>query len=139
MIIPENLLEKYNSPVPRYTSYPPANYFTDQVTEGQYIEAVKDSNHRNPQNISLYIHIPFCKKLCFYCGCNTLPLATMDEMEKYVTALKQEIRMVAALIDKGRKVSQIHYGGGTPNVIPSEWIAQINELIYSLFKLTDHP
>jgi oxygen-independent coproporphyrinogen-3 oxidase len=139
MIIPENLLKKYNSPVPRYTSYPPANYFTDQVTEGQYIEAVKDSNHRNPRNISLYIHIPFCKKLCFYCGCNTLPLATMDEMEKYVTALKQEIKMVAALIDKDRKVSQIHYGGGTPNVIPSQWIADINELIYSLFTLTDHP
>jgi len=139
MIIPEHLLEKYNSPVPRYTSYPPANYFTDEVKESQYIEAVKDSNHRNPKNISIYIHIPFCKKLCFYCGCNALPLATMEAMENYVTALKEEIRMVAALIDKGRKVSQIHYGGGTPNVLPAEWIAEINELIYSLFQLTDEP
>ncbi len=139
MIIPEKLLEKYNSPVPRYTSYPPANYFTDEMTESQYIEAVKNSNHQNPQNISIYIHIPFCKKLCFYCGCNALPLATMEAMENYVTALKEEIKMVAALIDKGRKVSQIHYGGGTPNVLPVEWIAEINELIYSLFKLVDHP
>ena len=139
MIIPEHLLEKYNSPVPRYTSYPPANYFTDEVTESQYIEAVKDSNSRNPKNISIYIHIPFCKKLCFYCGCNALPLATMEAMENYVTALKEEIKMVAALIDKDRKVSQIHYGGGTPNVLPVEWIAEINELIYSLFKLTDQP
>jgi oxygen-independent coproporphyrinogen-3 oxidase len=139
MIIPEHLLEKYNSPVPRYTSYPPANYFTDEVTESQYIEAVKDSNKRNPRNISIYIHIPFCKKLCHYCGCNALPLATMDAMENYVTALKQEIRMVAAMIDKDRKVSQIHYGGGTPNVLPVEWIAEINELIYALFKLTDQP
>ena len=139
MIIPEQLLEKYNSPVPRYTSYPPANYFTDKVTEIDYIEAVKDSNSGNPRNISIYIHIPFCKKLCYYCGCNSLPLATLGEMEKYVTALKQEITMVAALIDKERKVSQIHYGGGTPNVLPAEWIAEINELIFLLFELTDHP
>jgi len=139
MIIPEHLLEKYNSPVPRYTSYPPANYFTDELTESQYIEAVKDSNSRNPKNISIYIHIPFCKKLCFYCGCNALPLATMEAMENYVTALKEEIKMVAAMIDKDRKVSQIHYGGGTPNVLPVEWIAEINELVYSLFKLVDQP
>jgi len=139
MIIPGQLLEKYNSPVPRYTSYPPANYFSDNITENQYIEAVKASNNGNPRNISLYIHIPFCKKLCYYCGCNTSPLGTQDEMKKYVSALKQEITMVAALIDKGRKVSQIHYGGGTPNAIPAEWIAELNELIYSLFTLTDHP
>jgi oxygen-independent coproporphyrinogen III oxidase len=139
MIIPEHLLEKYNSPVPRYTSYPPANYFTEEVKESRYIEAVKDSNNRNPQNVSIYIHIPFCKKLCFYCGCNALPLATMEAMQNYVTALKQEIRIVAALIDKKRRVSQIHYGGGTPNVLPVEWIAEINELIYSLFELTDQP
>ena len=138
MIIPEQLLEKYNSPVPRYTSYPPANYF-DTVTENQYIDAVKDSNSGNPRNISLYLHIPFCKKLCYYCGCNTSPLGTQAEMKKYVTALKQEIRMVAALIDKERKVSQIHYGGGTPNALPVEWIAELNELIYSLFTLVDHP
>ena len=138
MIIPEQLLEKYNSPVPRYTSYPPANYF-DTVTENQYIDAVKDSNSGNPRNISLYLHIPFCKKLCYYCGCNTSPLGTQAEMKKYVTALKQEIRMVAALIDKGRKVSQIHYGGGTPNALPVEWIVELNELIYSLFTLVDHP
>ena len=139
MIIPEQLLEKYNSPVPRYTSYPPANYFTGEVSENRYIEAVKNSNHDHPRKISLYIHIPFCKRLCFYCGCNTLPLATITEMEKYVTALKKEIKMVAALIDKDRQVSQIHYGGGTPNILPVEWIAEINELIFSLFQMTEKP
>ncbi len=138
MIIPEKLLEKYNSPVPRYTSYPPANYFMDTLKEDEFIEVVKDSNNCNPRNISIYLHIPFCKKLCYYCGCNTSPLGTEDERSRYVEALKQEIRMVAALIDKDRKVSQIHYGGGTPNAIPAEWLAEINELIYSLFTLTEH-
>ena len=139
MIIPKQLLEKYNSPVPRYTSYPPANYFTDSVDESKYIEAVKVSNNGNPRNISIYIHIPFCKKLCFYCGCNTSPLGTQGEMKKYVLALKEEIRMVAALIDNDRKVSQVHYGGGTPNVLKVELIAEINDLIFSLFTLVEHP
>ena len=138
MIIPEQLLAKYNSPVPRYTSYPPANYFAD-LAEDQYIDAVEDSNSGNPRNISLYIHIPFCKKLCYYCGCNTSPLGTKAEMKEYVSALKKEIRIVAELIDKTRKVSQIHYGGGTPNSLPVSWIAEINDLIYSLFTLTDKP
>lgn len=137
MIIPEHLLEKYNSPVPRYTSYPPANYFMDKLKEEEYIEVIKESNSCSPRNISLYLHIPFCKKLCYYCGCNTSPLGTEDERSRYVKALKQEIRMVAAFIDKDRKVSQIHYGGGTPNAIPAEWLAEINELIFSLFTLTD--
>ena len=139
MIIPKQLLEKYNSPVPRYTSYPPANYFTEAVDEGKYIEAVKVSNTGNPRNISIYIHIPYCKKLCFYCGCNTSPLGTQGEIKKYVMALKEEIRMVAALIDKDRKVSQIHYGGGTPNVLKVELIAELNDLIFSLFTLTGQP
>jgi oxygen-independent coproporphyrinogen-3 oxidase len=139
MIIPKQLLEKYNSPVPRYTSYPPANYFADSVDEDKYIEAVKVSSNGNPRNISIYIHIPFCKKLCFYCGCNTSPLGTQGEMKKYVMALKEEIRMVAALIDKDRKVSQIHYGGGTPNVLKVELIAELNDLIFSLFTLVEHP
>ena len=139
MIVPEKLLEKYNAPVPRYTSYPPANYFSDIVKEDDYRSAVKLSNGDNPQQISLYIHIPFCKKLCFYCGCNTSPLAGKQEMKNYVQALKQEIITVAALIDKKRKVSQIHYGGGTPNVLPVEWIVELNELIYDLFTLTNYP
>lgn len=139
MIIEEHLLEKYNYQVPRYTSYPPANYFSDEVGESEYIEAVKVSNRGNRRNISIYIHIPFCKKLCYYCGCNTSSIGTKSGMERYVAALKQEIVQVAALIDKDRKVSQIHYGGGTPNVLKPEMIAELNELIFSLFTLTGQP
>ena len=60
------LLEKYNYPVPRYTSYPPANFFTEEFGPTDYLKAVDDSNQWNPENISIYIHIPFCLKMCFF-------------------------------------------------------------------------
>jgi len=68
------LLEKYNRPVPRYTSYPPANFFTESFTESNYREALTASNHWEPQNISLYFHIPFCRKMCFFFFFNSLPM-----------------------------------------------------------------
>ena len=71
MKIPENLIEEYNVPVPRYTSYPPATFFTPEFTNEDYIRAIEVSNHEWPENISIYIHIPFCPKICHYCGCNT--------------------------------------------------------------------
>ena len=66
MKIPENLIEKYNVPVPRYTSYPPANFFTSEFYNEDYISAIKVSNNELPENISIYIHIPFCPKICHY-------------------------------------------------------------------------
>lgn len=139
MNFPEHLIEKYNVPVPRYTSYPPANFFTDNFTSEQYAELIRKSNNDQPENISIYIHIPFCNKICHYCGCNTHLTRNRDLMRIYVDALKKEIGMVAALLDANRKVSQVHWGGGTPNYLPIEWIEEIMELIDEKFKYTEKP
>lgn len=139
MDISDQLLEKYNVPVPRYTSYPPANYFKDDFSEKNYLEMLKASNEDEPENISIYIHIPFCNKICFYCGCNATPKGSGKWIEPYVVALKKEFEMVFRYLDKKRKISQIHYGGGTPNVLPAETLKEINELIYSHFQLIDNP
>ncbi len=69
----KELIEKYNVSVPRYTSYPPANYFTTFDQE-MYLEAIAESNRARQNNISFYIHMPFCRQLCHYCGCNSYPM-----------------------------------------------------------------
>ena len=68
MKVSQKLIEKYNTPVPRYTSYPPANFFSPEFTPEEYVKVLEQSNSENPQNISIYIHIPFCPKICYFCG-----------------------------------------------------------------------
>ena len=138
-MINRELLEKYNHPVPRYTSYPPANFFTENFGPTDYLKAVDESNEWNPQNISIYIHIPFCLKMCYFCGCNSYALRKEDVVDAYVKALLLEIKMVTGRLNKNRKVSQIHYGGGTPNAIPVEYLQEINELLFSSFQFIPDP
>jgi len=132
------LITKYNKSAPRYTSYPPANHFTEEVNHKHFEKAVKESNDFSPNHISFYLHIPFCKKLCFYCGCNTCPLGKATQVEAYLSALKKELKTVIGLLDKSRKVSQIHFGGGTPNSIPAEALHELNPMIFDAFALTEH-
>ncbi|MFP4488180.1 MAG: oxygen-independent coproporphyrinogen III oxidase [Bacteroidales bacterium] len=137
MEISEKLLEKYNRPVPRYTSYPPANHFTDEIRGDKYLEMVQLSNSRQPSNIAVYIHIPFCHKICFYCGCNSCKLNKGDEYLEYHEALKKEIDIITGEIDDSRTVTQIHFGGGTPNSIPVRYLSEIIGMITSGFALAD--
>ncbi len=125
MNIPTDLLKKYNVPTPRYTSYPPANYFHEDFTNDDVNNAISLSNTEQPQNISLYIHIPFCNKLCFYCGCNTIISKENKLMDSYIATLKKEIVLLKSKMDKSRKVSQVHWGGGTPNYLPIKDIKSI--------------
>ena len=139
MNIPENLIDKYNVPVPRYTSYPPANFFSNDFKNEDYIRAIEISNHEKPENISIYIHIPFCPKICYYCGCNTHLTRDQNKMQVYVEAVKKEILMVKKFLDNNRKVSQIHWGGGTPNSLPIGMMEEIMEVIQSNFSFIEKP
>ncbi len=139
MQVPDSLLKKYNVPVPRYTSYPPANHFTDGFSGSKYNDLLIESNMLKPELISIYIHIPFCNKMCFYCGCNMCLAGDRQLIKPYIQALKKEITMVAAQLDKTRKVAQIHYGGGTPNSIDSGYIKEINEYLFNTFDFIDKP
>jgi oxygen-independent coproporphyrinogen-3 oxidase len=137
MNIAPHLLEKYNVPVPRYTSYPPANHFNEEVTGAEMEELIRTSNNWSPDHIGFYVHIPFCKKICFYCGCNACTLKSTNEVTRYVEALQQEIRLVAKELNQSRKVTQIHFGGGTPNSIPAEMLEEIVRSIRLEFSVSD--
>jgi oxygen-independent coproporphyrinogen III oxidase len=138
MVIDKTLLNKYNQSGPRYTSYPPATFFISSFGDEQYRNQVALSNTETPNNISLYVHIPFCKKLCHFCGCNSMTISKSSIVEKYIDALCKEIKMVAENIDKSRKVTQIHWGGGTPNIISISKISKIINTIYNNFKIADN-
>lgn len=135
----QELLNKYNVAVPRYTSYPPANFFTESFDRVSYHNAIVESNKEQPQDISFYIHIPFCFKMCHYCGCNALLLENKRVVSDYIDAVKREIEMVLPLLDPGRKISQIHYGGGSPTSQPVSVLKEINRMLLSRFQTIDNP
>ncbi len=134
-----SLIERYNVPVPRYTSYPPANHFTAEFTAQDYRVAIEESAAWQPEYISLYIHIPYCKHLCHYCGCNSHAFGADGELEQYIAALHREMDMILPLLDKSRKIAQIHYGGGTPTAIPVSYLHELNAHLMRDFELIDNP
>jgi oxygen-independent coproporphyrinogen III oxidase len=137
MKISTSLFQKYNIPVPRYTSYPPANLFHNNFTETDFIRQVKQSNEAQPQNLSIYIHIPFCTQRCHFCGCNTALSQSEDKINRYVNAVVSEIHSVAQHIDKGRFVTQVSWGGGTPNSIHPDYIRRIMAVLHEEFRFAD--
>lgn len=139
MEVEKDLLEKYDVPVPRYTSYPPANHFKEGLTDSSWLQLVEASNNDNPSHIGFYIHIPFCRRICFYCGCNAHAMKSSSVVDDYFKALETEINTVLKHIDKRRKVSQIHYGGGTPNAVDVTFLARINEIFFKQFSFIDDP
>lgn len=139
MIHINDLFTKYDYAVPRYTSYPPANHFNQSLDTDDYIRFIKESNNCEPQNISVYIHIPFCKKLCYYCGCNSHIMQKEDVIDKYINSVIIEINNSTEYIDKKRNLSQIHFGGGTPNSIDSRYLNSLVKLLLSKFSTIDKP
>ncbi|WP_430810588.1 MULTISPECIES: oxygen-independent coproporphyrinogen III oxidase [unclassified Carboxylicivirga] len=132
-----NLLEKYNIAGPRYTSYPPATFFHEGYGNENYKESVILSNDETPENISVYVHIPFCPQLCTFCGCTTYTGMGQSIIEKYVEVLIKEIELVSKDISRTRKLTQVHWGGGTPNAISPDLIRKVTNAIKANFTFAD--
>ena len=127
MKLTSQFLEKYNKTGPRYTSYPPATSFKNVFNKADYIQALIQSNSDDPKNISVYIHIPFCPQLCFFCGCNTSAFGSATKIRRYIDCILKEIDTVTGYLDKTRIITQIHWGGGTPNSINFDYLEEIIE------------
>ena len=109
------LLNKYNVAVPRYTSYPTAPEWNEKLRQDDYIDKI--SSLQKLEGIALYIHIPFCEKLCWYCGCNTIIKKQKSHSETYLKYLIKEIEQVSQTLGEKIKVKQLHWGGGSPNFL----------------------
>jgi oxygen-independent coproporphyrinogen-3 oxidase len=112
----ESLIRRYDGRGPRYTSYPTALQFDAAFTADDYREAALASN-ASGLPLSLYVHVPFCHSLCYYCGCNKIVTRNQDRVNRYLDHLHAEIDMQAELFSDERKVEQLHFGGGTPTYI----------------------
>jgi oxygen-independent coproporphyrinogen-3 oxidase len=133
--IDAEFLKKYDKPGPRYTSYPPAPYFTRDFNNSKWIQLLKGSNEGRG-NISLYFHIPFCPRRCLYCGCTTESCADKGLIRSYHEALLREMDLVFDFLDKQRPVSQVHFGGGTPNFFPVKFLRALLERVKADFQFS---
>ena len=128
------LLVKYNQPGPRYTSYPTVPAWTETVGSSDYETSLKNLSTEDP--LSLYFHIPFCEKLCHFCGCLKVITQNRSKSAEYIKVLLKELDQVAKLIPaQTRTVSQLHFGGGTPNFLQPEELTQVMTSIRQHFKL----
>lgn len=124
------LIRKYNYSGPRYTSYPTALEFNQQYSDSDFIA----SANRYPQRpLSLYVHIPFCHKLCYFCGCNKLVTRQKHKADEYLAVLEKEIAARAPLF-AGREVHQMHWGGGTPTYLDKAQISRLTGMLRQYFR-----
>jgi oxygen-independent coproporphyrinogen-3 oxidase len=122
--------------LPRYTSYPTAPHFSPAIDEARYRNWLKSAPVREPA--SIYLHVPFCRSMCWYCGCHTSVTKRDDPIAVYVAGLRTEARLVAETIGQRMPVSHVHFGGGTPTIMsPEAFVDLVGALRYSFFVLPD--
>lgn len=131
-------MRRYDREGPRYTSYPTAQQFADDLAPSAYEWAAATSRGaRETQPLSVYVHIPFCSSPCFYCGCNKIITHKLGRMDAYVGHLLSEISLRSRLFNRNRIVDQLHFGGGTPTYLPVKFLIEIVERLGREFQLTD--
>lgn len=127
-------LAKYSKPGPRYTSYPTANEFNNQFNTQTLLESLQRSDKEyNNIPLSLYVHLPFCKSACYFCGCNVIYTSKEDKKERYIEYLSKEIALLTNAMNTQREVVQLHFGGGTPTFFDSLQLTRIIKLIRDAF------
>jgi oxygen-independent coproporphyrinogen-3 oxidase len=131
------LAAKYAGPGPRYTSYPTAAQFADNFAVQPYLDWVRHDSEQKHAPLSLYIHVPFCSNICYYCACNKIVTRDETAAREYLSRLMTEIERQSELVGSNRPITQMHWGGGSPTFLDN---AEITELMHSLashFRLLD--
>lgn len=126
-------LARYAQPVPRYTSYPTAPHFHDGIDGACYARWLGETDPHKP--VSLYLHVPFCDQLCWFCGCHTKQVRRYDPVADYLDALGAEIALAARTLPGRRHVSAVHFGGGSPTVIEPDDIDSLRAKLDDAFDL----
>ncbi len=128
-------LRRYDQPGPRYTSYPTADRFIEAFDAAAYARWLAEPGAGGVRALSLYVHIPFCNTICYYCGCNKIVTRDHAKAAEYLGFLEKEIDLVASHVKGSRRVEQLHLGGGTPTFLSSEELQRVMVLLRARFTL----
>ena len=126
------LVQKYNVPGPRYTSYPPATQFTDQVSHEHLLAGIR-ANNQTARDLSLYFHLPFCQTLCWFCGCTTVITTQQGQSATYLEHIRKELDWMGQYLNRKRKVVQLHLGGGTPTFLKPDELRALGDMVRQRF------
>lgn len=132
-----DLIRRYDTRGPRYTSYPTALQFSDRFPAADYEAQVLQSSLAAPAPLSAYVHIPFCEHLCFYCACNKIATRNRSRAAGYLDYLLREIDLRSSLFGPGRRIEQLHFGGGTPTFLSAAQLASILDALRNWFSFSD--
>ncbi len=136
LVLDTDLIRRYDHSGPRYTSYPTADRFIEAFTAESYAQSLSQRPLRDGNApMSLYVHLPFCDTICFYCGCNKITTRDHGRSAKYLRYIGREAALTAAKMSGGRRVEQLHLGGGTPTFLSSEELTHLMEVLAQHFEL----
>src|SRR5574344_1800367 len=137
-VVTPELLRRFDVSGPRYTSYPTADRFVEAFGQDDYVLALQQrklSSTTKALPLSLYVHIPFCESLCYYCACNKIITKHHDRADVYLRYLAREVELHVAQCGRGQVVSQLHFGGGTPTFLSAEGLRELMGILRSNFSL----
>lgn len=136
--IEEDLIRRFDSLGPRYTSYPTADRFTEQFSANSYVRYLQErSRLASKPPLSLYIHIPFCASLCYYCACNKVITKDHGRSAKYLEYLAKELVLVSGHLQQREVLSQLHLGGGTPTFLSHDELRHLMQMLHQHFDFAD--
>ncbi|MFZ6753354.1 oxygen-independent coproporphyrinogen III oxidase [Undibacterium sp. Dicai25W] len=136
--IPEELIRRFDSFGPRYTSYPTADRFHAEFNADSYVSYLKERDGLSDKPpLSLYIHIPFCASLCYYCACNKVITKDRSRSAIYLTYLEKELKLVTQHLSQRESLSQLHLGGGTPTFLSHDEMRQLMAMLRQHFDFTN--
>lgn len=132
------MIARHDGSGPRYTSYPTADRFKPGSVSGQYVEALRQRDAGHPEApLSIYVHIPFCDTVCYYCACNKIVTKHKFKADPYLDDLETEISLIRRLFHKAPVVSQLHFGGGTPTFLSNAQMERLLAMLHANFRFAD--
>ena len=139
MVIPDETLRRLDVPGPRYTSYPTADRFVEAFGPVEYRQALEEraqgARVGGPAPLSVYVHVPFCESVCYYCACNKVITKHHDRAAEYLDALEREIALHAGVLGSGQPVSQLHLGGGSPTFLSDAELERLMASLRAVFRI----